>query len=186
METVTVEPEELETVAGLSAVLAKEPAESMTGSRRRYPDRVGDIGQRRRILGRRPNGSIRGIGIIDVRRAGRRSAAPVDSVRLVSRKIALSDVDRRRVGAGRGERRVLVVDVKSSVEILFDGVLVADREAHARIAVTSAAHACDILRHASRVVAAVRRLSQPKWPGPTLFLLSLSWRLKIAGSSKAE
>src|SRR5271154_54975 len=29
-------------------------------------------------------------------------------------------------------------------------------------------------------------LSQPKWPGPTPFLLSLSWRLRIAGSSKAE
>ena len=28
-------------------------------------------------------------------------------------------------------------------------------------------------------------LSQPKWPGPTPFRLSLSWRLRIAGSSKA-
>jgi hypothetical protein len=32
VETVTVEPEEPDTVAGLSAVLAKEPAESTIGS----------------------------------------------------------------------------------------------------------------------------------------------------------
>ena len=76
----------------------------------------------------------------------------------MSGKIALSHIDRRRVGAGRGERRVLIVDIKSRVEIWLDGVLVADGEADARIAVTGAARARDILRHARRIVATVGRV----------------------------
>ena len=152
-------------MTGLSAVLAKAPRSVDDRLPGRYSARIRDVRHGRRILGRRPNGSIGRVGIIEVRRAGRRRAAPVDGVRLASWKIALSHIDRRRGGAGRGERRVLIVDVKSRVEILLDGVRVADREAHARIAVTCARGACDILRHAGRIVAAVRRIQPTEVAG---------------------
>src|SRR3984885_9704557 len=117
------------------------------------------------MLGRRSDGPIRRVGVVERRPAGRGRAAPVDRVRLASWKIALPDIDRRRGGARRGDRRVLIVEVEPGVEIGLDGVRIADGETHARIAVTGPARARDILRPAGRIVAAVGRVEPAEGAG---------------------